>query len=591
MGLLNEAIKTYESSLNQIGKYEEGKIPLAPIGHITTSAKIQVEISERGEFLNALLLDGNEKILIPVTDDSPSRSGKAIYPHMLCDNLTYIAKDEEKIQVYLKQLKDWRDSKYTDKILDSVYLYVNKRSLLADLRNVVNLDEKSIKYLIRWVVIIDGKPIECWKSKELIEKYSLYFLENFKAEEDICMISGKMAKSIGNNRHLKGVVPKCGGNAKLISANDTSGFTYRGRFINDSEAANISFANSVKAHNALKWVSDNQSIQIGNRTFVCWKPDGTKLLRNPLDVFLGIDNLQSVPSDYRRALYRTLSGYEVQLPIKTSDVVIACFGAATTGRLSITYYNELKESDFYERLKNWDEKCFWWKRYKDKYVVCTPKLNDIVDFSFGTYRKTSNGFSADEKIKGIKLQELIQCRVDGKKIPKTYLIQLMNKVQRLGLYDLETRERLLHVTCSVLKEFYKDYYKKEIDMNIDKYKNDISFNYGRLLAISEKIERDTYKDEKREPYAIRLQSRYIQHPLHTFQNIQEQLKRAYLPKLSNGLRIFYENLISDIFENLNNCEGYYEMCDKPLKETYIIGYYLQKKELYTKKGKDESEKN
>lgn len=50
-------------------------------------------------------------------------------------------------------------------------------------------------------------------------------------------------------------------------------------------------------------------------------------------------------------------------------------------------------------------------------------------------------------------------------------------------------------------------------MELDKSRADRSYQYGRLLAVLEKVERDTYdKDESREPNAIRLQTMFRRRP-------------------------------------------------------------------------------
>ena len=67
-------------------------------------------------------------------------------------------------------------------------------------------------------------------------------------------------------QHAKGIV-SIKGNAKLISSNDSSGFTYRGRFVNDKQAFSISYEASQKAHNALKWLIANQGVIRGERAY------------------------------------------------------------------------------------------------------------------------------------------------------------------------------------------------------------------------------------------------------------------------------------------------------------------------------------
>ena len=79
-------------------------------------------------------------------------------------------------------------------------------------------------------------------------------------------------------QHLKGVIASSG-NAKLISANDTSNFTFRGRFTDDSQAATVSYEASQKAHNALQWLAAEQGVRevFGGRTFLCWNPQGIQV--------------------------------------------------------------------------------------------------------------------------------------------------------------------------------------------------------------------------------------------------------------------------------------------------------------------------
>ena len=81
--------------------------------------------------------------------------------------------------------------------------------------------------------------------------------------------------------HPKGIIASSYG-AKLLSANDESGFTYRGRFVDSNEAYAVSYEVSQKAHSALHWVIANQGISVGNkdkRTFVCWNPKGKEVIK------------------------------------------------------------------------------------------------------------------------------------------------------------------------------------------------------------------------------------------------------------------------------------------------------------------------
>lgn len=48
MGLLQRAIETYDANTALIGVYRDGHEPLAPIGHILTSANIEITLNAQG---------------------------------------------------------------------------------------------------------------------------------------------------------------------------------------------------------------------------------------------------------------------------------------------------------------------------------------------------------------------------------------------------------------------------------------------------------------------------------------------------------------------------------------------------------------
>lgn len=131
-------------------------------------------------------------------------------------------------------------------------------------------------------------------------------------------------------------------------------------------------------------------------------------------------------------------------------------------------------------------------------------------------------------------------------------------------------------------------------MNLEKDLLDRNYQFGRLLAIFEKIEIDAQyasendKDSKRVPNAIRLQSMFVKQPGKTAKILLEKLKVAYYPRLMNsnpGLLVYYEQLIGEIMEILSKMP--IKDYNRPLGETYVLGYYLQKNDFYTKKNNEE----
>lgn len=593
MGLLQKAVETYDAHKSRIGKYYDGeKIPLVPIGHIVTNAGIEVTIDANGKFVEARLVDKNEpKIIIPITEESAGRTsgGRA---HPLCDNLDYVAAyNKKKHALYLEELSEWANSKYSHPLLPPILAYVTGGTIeedllcsgLIQLNDNGVLDKEKLKLLICWRVVgLDVEDEACWKSTSLFNAYTEWYqLKCGERASELCMVSGEWAMPA--IQHPKGIMP-INGNAKLISSNDTSGFTYRGRFTDDTQAVSVGYAASQKAHNALRWVIGNQGVLEGGRMFVCWNPQGHPTPSLPLPMMLNREEKPPVtPTAFRENLKKTLEGYRKQLLEGEDGVVIAAFDAATSGRLSVTYYNELTGSDFLQRLYYWDSTCCWWN---GMYGIESPSLYEIVQFAFGTLQ--GEKMKADDRVAGQQIQRLIACRVDKSMFPQDIERALVEKASNLQLYGSGNRAKLLFIACAAVKKYRHDRFKEDWEMALEPEREDRSYQLGRLLAVLEKAERDSYnQNEAREPNAMRMQSAFTRRPFSVGCLVWEQVKKAYYPKLNPWLRGYYDQLIGQIMEQLSRYSE--RELNRPLADTYLLGYYLQKNDLYTSKKEKKTE--
>ena len=388
MSWMNMLYRTYENNMSKAGKAVENGTMLSLVAHMLANAQIEITISEIGDFLSARVVDkGERQTIIPVTESSAGRAS-GIAPHPLCDTLSYIAKDycnyaesekeikkaEDKFNAYFKQLKDWVESEYSHPKIKAVYAYAEKEETIHDLvsAGVVELGDngkfskKKIqgnayeKCIVRYRVTSSDyseNSDAVWEDTTLFDSFIKYYLSHLKGSKDICYVTGSEETFCIN--HPKGIVSANYG-AKLISANDNSGFTFRGRFDKSQEACTVSYEATQKAHNALTWLAANQGITFGSqnkRTYICWNPDGKQVpnLANPFicdDVPVEGDT----EPEFKRNLYKAFMGYENAID-DCDDIVIIALDAATTGRLSVTYYNELKASDFFDRLKSWADTC------------------------------------------------------------------------------------------------------------------------------------------------------------------------------------------------------------------------------------------
>lgn len=591
MGLLQKACETYDAMAHLAGVEIEDRETLAPISHIMVRAQIEITLDQGGNFVTARVVDKNEpKIAIPVTEESAGRTS-APCPHPLCDQLGYLAPNTPtKEGLYLKGLAEWVGSGHTHPKLQAVLHYVRSGTILPDLARaeVIQLgaDGKpnDEKLLVRWVVIGLGDKLSgpCWTDRALIQCFIQYYTEQQSRRTScLCMISG--AEEFPARQHPKGIIA-INGNAKLISANDSSGFTYRGRFDSPEQAATIGYLSSQKAHNALRWLAVNQGVTFGGRTFLCWNPQGHPM--PPVHGSMGrrggsSQKRSATPTEYRQQLRDTLSGWNDGLPVR-AGVVIAVFDAATTGRLAVTYYNELLASDFLQRLCDWEETCCW---ENGPLGVQSPTLFQLVSWAFGVPR---NGkVETDDRILAQQMQRLAVCRVDRAAFPLDIERALVEKASNLLIYEGDNRTKLLFTTCAAIRKYHYDHWKEEWGMALDQNNCDRSYLFGRLLAIAEAVENSTYTDEdRRETNAVRMQKAFSLRPMTTWRILEEKLT-PYYKQLDPGLRQYYRKLIQEIVDKLSasNID-----LNQKLDDIYLLGYYHQRAYRREKSDKREAEK-
>lgn len=628
--------QTYQSNAVNAGKEEEG-ISLSVIAHMYANAQVELTIDENGSFVGAReITKGSGRILIPVTEDSSNRSSGSA-PHALCDTLSYIAGDyidyvdpnvyadekkreknfkmlEKKHLEYMNALKKWANNEtYSHKKVRAIFNYLVKNETIKDLisAGLIKIENEKFvdgkisgvvyeKALTAFRVIIAGDDSDIssavWKDELLREKYVSYYLLLQGGNKDICYITGKEQEIA--EKHPKGILAASYG-AKLLSSNDKEGFTYRGRFISAGEAYSVGYESTQKIHNALTYLAAKQGIMVGTkdkRTYICWNPKGKKVEGFAIDFgFMEEGDKQpDTQAEYKKYLYDTLSGIKDNLDCM-DDIVVIGLDAATTGRLSITYYNELKAKDFIDRIEYWYDSCKWFFTSftpdgKPQQKIKSPPLKDIVRYAYGTQQERF--VDVNDKLLKEQLQRLIYCMLDGHMLPRDITHYLAVRASTPMAYSRGNYERLLSVACAMIAKRHYDENKLKGDegiMQLNLNNKDLSYLYGRLLAVLEKVERSAMdRKEEREPNAIRLQAAYVNHPFTVWKNL-DTILIPYFNKLSVGSRMYYKDLIGEI------TSGFHEKdvpnLNRKLDETYLLGYYLQRKELNKPRKEQEKDKD
>jgi len=580
---------------------DDGTEPLTPVSHILQNAQLEITLTDEGKFLSAAAVAKEDSsTIIPATEESAGRTSRP-EPHPLCDQLAYLApSDDKKHEAYLALLAAWAESPYSHPLVRAVLTYVRSGTILSDLereRIIVRNADGSLgsgklagtdyaKCLVRWRMIPapDEEKSESYRNPVLFEKWASFYNDlRVGQPHGICQISGE--EDVLCQSHPKGTLSSAYG-AKLISANDSANFTYRGRFATPEAAVSVGYTASRMAHSALRWLATNHGKQSGDRIFLCWNPEGKETPGNLLYAFDAGEDKRDFVS-YREELRKTLDGYGNKLRPQ-DDVVIAALEAATTGRLSVTYYTEMKSADLLDRIEHWYDTCAW---DGGKFNVPTPSFREIILCAFG--KPSGNGLSLDKrdaKLAGKYFQKLLSCLTEGRSIPPDLVRALAARADTPQAYEAGPLARIRHTACALIRKYRNDQAKREEwKVTLDTENRDRSYLFGRLLAVLEQAEAATYgKEDRRETNALRRLTRYTQQPMHTARALYEKLN-PYLNRLMRnkpGLYRQYRALFDQLFGLLDELE--HTSLNEPLEDVYLLGYSSQRSALFTKQEQNET---
>ncbi|MCL1850187.1 MAG: type I-C CRISPR-associated protein Cas8c/Csd1 [Bacteroidetes bacterium] len=610
MNWLSELSTVYDSVIKN-KKINDKPLPLY---HITNNAPLEITLDGKGKFRSARLLGKAEKsdwqTCMPCTEKSAARAGDTVAPYPFCDKLEYVAGDygdycdgkklKDKYSAFLKSLGDWAQSDYSDPKINSVYEYVKKGTLVKDILNSGKIPEMDTvekitagenNVFIRWNVEIPEEDSRTWLDSKIYRLWIDYYSRNCPNHQGFCYISG-------NNETIAGLHSKkirnSGDGAKLISSNDDTNYTFRGRFTEAAQACQVGMNVSIKAHNALRWLIQKQGTTIGNGlTIVAWcsasdiKP---QLLKSSHDLWsddtVEQDNYFTSEKSANTIKNRLL-GYYGKLH-DNDKILIMALNAATPGRMSILLYREFMKSDFYDAQEYWHIHLAWfytyWKKGEksSRHTISAPSPEEIA--------KTAYGVHISDSAKSMTIQRLLSCIIDKAPIPSDIEQLCFSRASRLNTLDSSEREKTLETACAVIKYNLYAREKEDINMGLDEDQKDRDYLYGRLLAVADKIESVVLEErgENRESNAVRYMQRFAKYPYSTWDLLYKDKLRPYMKYLKQmhpKLFGWYEGIIQNISDKFTIDEF---SADKALSGKFLLGYHCQQKDFWRKREKDQS---
>ena len=320
----------------------------------------------------------------------------------------------------------------------------------------------------------------------------------------------------------------------------------------------------------------------GDQVIVSWAVGGTAIPDPMAGTYelLGIEPGQlpesgtdaSAGQAFALRLSKAIKGYRARLE-PTEGVVVMGLDSATPGRLAITYYREIRGSEFLQRIEAWHLKCAWQQNFgKDSKFIGAPSPRDVAQAAYGR--------RLDTKLEKAACERLLPCIVDGATIPLDLVDSTRRRATNRPAFKRNEQwewEKCLGIACALFKG---KYIERDYQMALELERTSRDYLYGRLLAIAEHIEGRALhlSGEERETTAARLMQRFADQPASAWRNIELALApyKTRLRNLRPGFLFAMEKELDDV-----TCafEGDDFTRDGALSGEFLLGYHCQRKAL------------
>lgn len=575
---------------------------ILPLFCSTINAPVELTLSESGEFLGAVIIKKADSVtLIPVTESSAAR-GSGIAPMPFVDKFAYIAGDfgkytgednQNKFQAYMEQLKNWKDSKFAHYALEPVYTYLSKGCLIYDLvkNGVLHVGDNGLldkttfdqiaqkDLFVRFIIDYKdpSKEKNTWQDASLRTKFQEYILDKIDKEpKQLCYATGEKVKATYTH---PAKIRHASDGAKLISANDDSGFTYRGRFRDKKDAISVGYLFSQKMHNSLKWLIASQNCRLNTLNIVAWASELQEipLITSPsFRIDKECEPFKTL-EDYEEWLKNRMDEYRKNMSPETRVMILA-IDSCSTGRVPVTYYDEMPASEYLDHVYTWFKNSAWLGYHANEKCMTIKAYSpyDYVRAAYGIEQKYGLGYETQSlyPVAGSEILKLMPSITRGREVPDSLIDKLYQNVANPDFYERDFSNYVMRNTlCSVLRLKKKG----EVSMGYNPQETNRSYLYGCLLAFADKAELDTYPPKDRNKIvtnARRYWTAFTRTPYQTWQLIEERL-RVYLNK--HPYRTLAEKHLNEIMSKFNPADF---TDNSRLDAVYLLGYHHYTEYLY-----------
>lgn len=397
--------------------------------------------------------------------------------------------------------------------------------------------------------------------------------ENYKQNQDEstrmqCLITGKILPIARIHPTIKGVrYVKSPGGSSIVSFNESAFESYghdKEQGLNAPISKYATFAYTTALNDLL--ADQNHVKFFGDMTVVYWAEEKNEQCQNVLDGLL-FSSEEKIFSETLDAIMegikkQSISFNGIELNYENPFYILGM--SPNNARLSVRLF--LRNS-FGETVKNIT------KHYEDLRIVKPVNAPDYLPL-WRILWATISSREKEKKSSPLMTGAVIKSIMSGQNYPISFF---QNALLRIRAEHAVTYER-----AAIVKAYLARNRRRENLMSLDENATDVSYIYGRIFAVLEKVQTDANPGIN-----VTIRDKYFTSacatPTRVFPTLLK-LSVHHLRKLDTGKRIYWEKQLTSLIGKLSPSIKNLSTLTQEEQGMFILGYYHQTQEFYKKKG-------
>lgn len=405
-----------------------------------------------------------------------------------------------------------------------------------------------------------------------------YALEQNETEANVtgqCLVTGAVAPLARlHEPKIKGVQGAQSSGAAVVSFNVDAFTSYGHEQSYNSPVSKTAAFKYTTALNYLLRRNNPQRVRVGDATVVFWaeqKTSAETIFGHVIDTSRECSD-QATQQEVKSALRRIANGRFVE-EFGNPETPFYLLGLSpNAARLSVRFWFVSTLGQLCNRLH---------EHFKDLSLV--PMRDSDPQYpAFWQLLAQTGRVSKD--IPPLLAGALIRSVLNGTDYPQALYTAVIRRI-RADRNINYMRAAILKACLTRKARLNPNYQMKEIPMSLDPERPEEAYQLGRLFAVLEKAQTDALGGSLNATIKDRYFGSASATPASVFPRII-RLNQHHLAKLSEGAKVWYEKLIQEIMSHVSDFPVRLDLNGQGL---FSIGYYHQRKALFTKKQEQPTE--